>query len=156
MERDKVALARALLSTAEERGVTIILPSDVVVAASPDDGDGARVETEVPEGMMALDIGPKTRQAFAERLRKARTVFWNGPMGVFEKQPFDEGTLAVCRAVAASVAFSVVGGGDSVAAVKRTGLADEFSHVSTGGGASLEFVQGRDLPGVVALMEETS
>jgi phosphoglycerate kinase len=154
VERDKLALARDILRQAEERQVKVLLPSDVVVADSLDAGAGESVAVDaIPSGKMALDIGPRSRQNFAERIRGAAALFWNGPMGVFEKPPFDEGTLAVCRAVAAASAFSVVGGGDSVAAVKRTGLADQFSHVSTGGGASLELVEGRELPGVKALME---
>ena len=155
VEQDRLPLARELLRKAEQKKVEVLLPVDAVAAASIDDGDGA-VTTDSPAvgaGRMALDIGPKTRKSFAEEIRRARTLFWNGPMGVFEKRPFDDGTLAVCRAVAEAAAFSVVGGGDSVSAVKRTGLADRFGHVSTGGGASLELVEGKELPGVKALME---
>jgi len=153
VEEDKLPLARELLRKAEARGIDLLLPADLIVADSLDAETGSPTDgVVVPEGQMALDIGPKAREQYGELVRRAGTVFWNGPMGVFEKEPFAEGTLAVCKAVAASTAFSVVGGGDSAAAVKRTGLADRFSHISTGGGASLEFVEGRDLPGVMALL----
>ena len=100
---------------------------------------------------MALDIGPKTAERYADEIAKAKTLVWNGPMGCFEMEPFAAGTLRVCRAVADSGAVSVIGGGDSVSAVRKSGLADKMSHISTGGGASLEFLEGKDLPGVVAL-----
>jgi phosphoglycerate kinase len=106
---------------------------------------------EIPEGWMGLDIGPQTADLFAGRLAGARTIFWNGPMGVFELEPFAGGTLEVARAVAASDAVSIVGGGDSVAAVNAAGVADQITHVSTGGGAALELIEGRPLPGVQAL-----
>jgi phosphoglycerate kinase len=106
---------------------------------------------KIPDGWMGLDIGPETTDLFAGRLASAQTVFWNGPMGVFELEPFAHGTLAVARAVAASGATSVVGGGDSVAAVNVAGVADQITHVSTGGGAALELVEGKPLPGVAAL-----
>ena len=105
----------------------------------------------MPAGLLALDIGPKTRAAFGEKLRAAKTIFWNGPMGVFEKAPFAEGTMEVARAVAASGGLTVVGGGDSVSAVKKSGVAGKISHISTGGGASLEFIEGKTLPGLKAL-----
>ncbi len=131
----------------------LVLPLDVVVASEFAEGAANRpvdVE-EIPADMMGLDIGPRTVELFARELASSRTVFWNGPMGVFEKKPFDVGTRAVAQAVADSQARSVVGGGDSVAALEQAGLADRITHVSTGGGASLEFVEGRELPGVVAL-----
>ncbi|MGH9863077.1 MAG: phosphoglycerate kinase, partial [Candidatus Acidiferrales bacterium] len=109
---------------------------------------------EIPDNLMALDIGPKTIAAFTAALRRAKTVVWNGPMGVFECPPFAEGTLAVARALADSGATSIVGGGDSIAAVQQAGLADKMTHISTGGGASLEFLGGRTLPGVEALTEK--
>jgi phosphoglycerate kinase len=110
--------------------------------------------TAIPAGWKGLDIGPKAREAFAEAIRGAKTVLWNGPMGVFEIPPFREGTFAVARAIAASGATSIVGGGDSVAAVNQAGVADKMTHISTGGGASLEFLEGIDLPGVAALTDK--
>ncbi len=155
IEEDRLPLARELLRKAEQKSVDVLLPSDLIFADSIEATSSSTSEgPSIPDGTMALDIGPKTRESFSERLQISRTIFWNGPMGVFEKPPFDEGTLAVCRAIADAVAFSAVGGGDSVAAVKRTGLTDKFSHVSTGGGASLELIEGRELPGVKALSTE--
>jgi len=131
----------------------LVLPVDVVVASEFAEGATNRpvAVEEIPVDMMGLDIGPRTVELFSRELAGARTVFWNGPMGVFEKKPFDVGTRSVALAVAESQARSVVGGGDSVAALEQAGLADRITHVSTGGGASLEFVEGRELPGVVAL-----
>ncbi|MEX2212335.1 MAG: phosphoglycerate kinase [Gaiellaceae bacterium] len=136
--------------------VPLELPSDVVAAAAFEaDAETREVAADaVPEGWLALDIGPETRERFAEALSHARTVFWNGPMGVFEWERFAEGTRAVAQAIAASAAYSVVGGGDSVRAVHELGLADRMSWVSTGGGASLEFLEGKELPGVAAIPEE--
>jgi phosphoglycerate kinase len=122
-----------------------------VVAQKLEAGAEARVVREIPDGWMGLDIGPETAKAYAAEARRAKTIFWNGPMGVFEIDAFAKGTEAVARAVADSSASSVVGGGDSLAAVNRLGLASRITHCSTGGGASLEFVEGRALPGVVAL-----
>jgi phosphoglycerate kinase len=154
VEGDRMPLARDLLRKAEQAGVEVLLPVDVVVGDSVEATEGQATDGPAAgPGKVALDVGPKSRERFVDRIRKARTVFWNGPMGIFERPPFDEGTLAVCRAVAEAAAFSVVGGGDSVAAVQKTGLADRFSHVSTGGGASLEFIEGRELPGVIVLLE---
>jgi phosphoglycerate kinase len=136
----------------------IVLPVDIVVA----DRFAADSETRVvaadaiPEGWMGLDIGPRTSADYAARLGRARTIFWNGPMGVFEMAPFAAGTLAVANATADSPAVSVVGGGDSLAAVNHAGVADRISHVSTGGGAALELIEGRTLPGVAALGEGNS
>jgi phosphoglycerate kinase len=153
VEEDKLVVARSFLRKAESRGVAVHLPIDVVCAASFDDTGGTPVRVEVmPATHMALDIGPETARGFADQVARARTIFWNGPMGVFEKPRFAEGTLAIARAVADNRrAFSVVGGGDSVAAINQAGVADKVSHVSTGGGASLEFVQGITLPGIAAL-----
>ncbi len=135
--------------------IPVELPSDVVAAASFDADAESRVERSdaVPDGWLGLDIGPKTRAAFAERLAEARTIFWNGPMGVFEWPRFAGGTTAVAEAVAGSGAHSVVGGGDSVRAVQELGLAERISWVSTGGGASLELLEGKELPGVAAIPE---
>lgn len=153
VEEDHFDTARSLLAAAEERGVKVNLPTDFICAAEISADAAASVQSarEVPADLMALDIGPATADAYSEALRDARTIFWNGPMGVFEVGPFSAGTLEVAAAVAASSAFTVVGGGDSVAALNRAGLAGQVSHVSTGGGASLEFLEGRVLPGVAAL-----
>ncbi len=147
---DEAARVRALC---EERGVKLMLPTDHVVAerfaadAAAEVVDGQAI----PDGRMALDIGPATVAAYREALAEARTIVWNGPMGVFEMEAFRKGTEAIAEAVAASPAFSVVGGGDSVAAVELCGLGDRIDHVSTGGGASLELLEGKDLPGLAAL-----
>jgi phosphoglycerate kinase len=133
----------------------VLLPGDVVAAAAFEPDADSRVEPAdaVPTGWLGLDIGPDTRRRYAERIAGARTVFWNGPMGVFEWPRFAEGTKAVAEAVAACSGFTVVGGGDSVRAVEELGLADRIDWISTGGGASLEFLEGRDLPGVTAIPE---
>lgn len=152
VEGDKLATARDILERAHTRKVSIELPVDLVAATSLDAASGDVVDTDsVGANGMALDIGPKTVEAFSKKLLGARTVFWNGPMGLFEKAPFANGTLGVAKAMATCGAFTVVGGGDSVAAIQQAGLGDKFSHVSTGGGASLELLEGRKLPGVEAL-----
>jgi len=145
--------ARRAMADARERGCELLLPLDVVVADRFDADAATKVVPvgEIPDGWMGLDIGPQTADLYAGKLAGATTIFWNGPMGVFELPPFAEGTLAVARAVAASEAVSVVGGGDSVAAVNAAGVADQITHVSTGGGAALELIEGRPLPGVEAL-----
>ncbi len=151
-ETDKLALARSLMAAAEESKVDLLLPIDVRVGDSIESTDPQVVGVDaIPADAMALDIGPATERLYRERLRRAMAVFWNGPMGLFENPAFAEGTLAVARAAADCPGFSVVGGGDSVAAVKQANLADRFDHVSTGGGASLEYLEGRPLPGVEAL-----
>jgi phosphoglycerate kinase len=153
LEEDKVAIAREILDICKEAGKTIALPSDFVVAKSPDDAAGAQTVPihKIPTDKMALDVGEKTLEQFGRLLRPARTIFWNGPMGVFEKHPFDRGTMALARLVAASDAVTVVGGGESVAAARQAGVAEKFTHVSTGGGASLEFLAEGKLPGIEAL-----
>jgi len=145
--------ARRALADAAERGCELVLPADVVCADRFAADAAVRTVSAdaIPGGWMGLDIGPETVAGYAERLRGARTIFWNGPMGVFELEPFARGTLAVAEAVADSDAASVVGGGDSVAAVNVAGVADRITHVSTGGGAALELVEGKTLPGVAAL-----
>ncbi len=155
VEADRFDDVHRALATARERGVAVHLPTDVVAAPAIE----ANAPTEVvpadavPEGLMGLDIGPATIAAFGEALTGAGAILWNGPMGVFELEPFAEGTRAVARACAASDAFTVVGGGDSLAAITRDGLAGAFDHLSTGGGASLEFLEGRRLPGL-AIVED--
>ncbi len=155
VEEDKLALARAFLRRAEELNVDVLLPRDLVAAAgTKSESDSVRVvhALSVPEDLAALDIGPETARGFADVIARAKTIFWNGPMGVFESEPFASGTLAVARAIAkATDALSVVGGGDSVAALQKSGLADKITHISTGGGASLEFLEGKKLPGLAAL-----
>jgi len=153
LEQDKVPLAREILDFCKEAGKTIALPSDFIVAKSPDDAAGAKTVAmnKIPDGLMALDIGPRTLEQFARLLGPVKTIFWNGPMGVFEKPPFDAGTMGVARIVAASPAVTVVGGGESVQAAHAAGVAEKFTHVSTGGGASLEFLAEGKLPGIEAL-----
>ena len=152
VQADQVDAVRANLARAAERGVAIHLPTDHVVAdAFSADAAVKVVPGEIPAGWMALDIGPDSRAAYAEVVRGAATLVWNGPMGVFEWDAFRAGTEQVARAAAASEGYTVVGGGDSVAAVTRFGLADAMDHISTGGGASLELLEGRDLPGIAAL-----
>ena len=150
VEEDKLDLARGLLARAAGK---IRLPVDHVVASAFKEDAERRTlpATECPEGWMGLDIGPETARAFAAEVKKARIVLWNGPMGVFEMKPFAQGTLAIARALADSDGTTVVGGGDSVAAITQMGLADRIDHVSTGGGASLEFLTGEPLPGVACL-----
>jgi phosphoglycerate kinase len=156
VEQDKLELARTLLDTAVKRGVNMMLPTDVVVADKfAADADHKAVAADnIPDEWMALDIGPKSQEAFAQALKNAKTVVWNGPMGVFEMDAFAKGTEAVAKAVAASGAISIVGGGDSIAAIEKTGLADKISHISTGGGASLEYLEGKVLPGIAALADK--
>ncbi|MEK7204041.1 MAG: phosphoglycerate kinase, partial [candidate division NC10 bacterium] len=155
LEADKRDLARSILDEARAKGVTFLLPMDHVIAERAEATAPTRIadSTAIPAGWMGLDIGPKAREAFATVIRGARTIVWNGPMGVFELDPFREGTFAVARAIAASGATSIVGGGDSVAAVTQAGVADKMTHISTGGGASLEFLEGIELPGVAALTD---
>jgi phosphoglycerate kinase len=148
VEEDKIDLARDLMAEADSK---LMLPLDHVVAAEFRAGAASQVVDRVPDGLMALDIGPKTIAAYSSVIVGARTIIWNGPMGVFELPPFDNGTVALAQAVAASGAISVVGGGDSEKAIKSAGVADKISHISTGGGASLEFLAGITLPGVAAL-----
>jgi len=158
VEDDKLDLARKLLEQAQSRNFRLGLPVDHVVAASPAAAEIRTVDIrETPADMMGLDIGPRTVKLFSEALHGARTIVWNGPMGMFEKPAFAAGTLGVAKAVADATsagATSIVGGGDSVAAIHQAGVAEKISHISTGGGASLEFLAGRTLPGVTALTEK--
>ncbi|MGZ4110362.1 MAG: phosphoglycerate kinase [Actinomycetota bacterium] len=155
VEADRLDDAAAALRKAVDKGVRIELPVDVVAAPEIDAAAPRRIVAadEIPEDLLGLDIGPETVDAFARVVAGAKTILWNGPMGVFELEPFSAGTRGVAEAVAASDAFSVVGGGDSLAAIKDAGLEDAFDHLSTGGGASLEFLEGRRLPGITVLEE---
>lgn len=151
-EADKVELATKLLDDAKARGLKFLLPVDHVVADKFDANAKPETVTEIPPDKLALDIGPKTVELFSAEIAKARTIVWNGPMGVFEFDHFAKGTRAIAKAVATTAgATSIVGGGDSVAAVHDAGVADKITHISTGGGASLEFLEGKKLPGVEAL-----
>src|ERR1700737_1320430 len=158
LEADKVELARQLLDEAKKRNVKFLLPIDHVVAIKPEATRGGEQSGEgqpIPPDRMALDIGPKTIELFTEEISRARTIVWNGPMGVFEVPGFSKGTFKVAHAIAENAgAISIVGGGDSVAAVHAAGVADRMTHISTGGGASLEFLEGRKLPGVDALTDK--
>jgi phosphoglycerate kinase len=155
VEDDKIELAKELLKQAQSQGVKLLLPLDHVIADRIDAAAQTQVisaDRDIPAGQMGLDIGPQTVAAFAKEIAADRTIVWNGPMGVFECAPFARGTMQIAQAVAANrSATSIVGGGDSVAAVHQAGVADKISHISTGGGASLEFLEGKKLPGVEAL-----
>ncbi len=151
VEPDRFEDARRMLARAEARGCPLLLPSDHVVADRVDAQAKAQVVTVIPDDAMGVDIGPQTAARYAAAAAAARTILWNGPMGVFEIDAFAKGTESLARAVADSAATSIVGGGDSLAAVAKVGVGDRISHLSTGGGASLEFVQGLTLPGVAAL-----
>ena len=154
LEADRVETARRVLEAARRRSVQVVLPVDAIVANAMDDPGGRAVGVrEIPAGQAGFDIGPRTVARFADVIKSAGTVVWNGPMGVFERAPFAHGTLGVARAVAAGSAFSVIGGGDTVAAVNQAGVADRIGYISTAGGAFLEFLEGRALPGVEALTE---
>jgi phosphoglycerate kinase len=158
VEDDKVELAKSLLQEAQSKQVRLLLPSDNVVAEKIDASASTQViasQAGIPESKMGLDIGPETIVAFAHEIAGAKTIVWNGPMGVFEVAPFAKGTMKIAEAIAANRgATSIVGGGDSVAAVHQSGVADKISHISTGGGASLEFLEGKKLPGVEALTDK--
>jgi phosphoglycerate kinase len=154
VEEEQLSLATELLQAAAERKVVLLLPTDHVVADKAEEGSQATtVHGEIPSEKIGLDIGPETIAAFCKEIAKARTIFWNGPLGLFEVKPFDAGTMAIASALAESRALTVVGGGDSVAAVRRSGRIGDISHVSTGGGATLEFLEGKVLPGLAALEE---
>ena len=159
VEPDKYDYAREVLKKAEEKGVKVVLPLDLVVADKFDKNANFKTVPvdQVPDGWEALDSGVETSKEYVKALEGAKTVIWNGPMGVFEFDNFAKGTLAVAKAVAKATeegAISIVGGGDSVAALKKTGLTDKISHVSTGGGATLEYLEGKEMPGVAAIAEK--
>lgn len=153
VEKDKVRYAGELIKRVRARDKKILFPVDHVIAKSIQGEDSKTTTDEIiPEGYMALDIGPKTRAVYREEINRAKTVFWNGPMGVFEVKPFDVGTMAIAQALSTlKGALTVIGGGDSAAAAQQSGFADKMSHISTGGGASLEFLQGEKLPGIEAV-----
>lgn len=154
-EMDQLDYAREMLAKAKANGKTLLLPVDNVAADKFDAAAATQVVgNDIPEGWMALDIGPQTVAAYTAAIHEAKTVVWNGPMGCFEMKPFAAGTLGICQAVADSGAISIIGGGDSVSAVNQSGLAAKMTHISTGGGASLEFLEGKVLPGVAALTDK--
>ena len=157
-ENDQLQYAKDMIAKAKELGVNFLLPVDNVAADKFDANANTQiVGDDIPEGWMGLDIGPKTVELYSKAIKDAKTVVWNGPMGCFEMEKFNKGTFGVCAAVAevkANGGVSIIGGGDSVAAVNKSGLADKMSHISTGGGASLEFLEGKALPGVVALSDK--
>lgn len=156
LEEEQVENAGKMMKDAEEKGVKFLIPVDNRVGKEYDENTEAMVvnSDEIPDGWMGLDIGPKTQELFADAIKGAGTIIWNGPMGVSEWDNFAQGTIAVAKAVADSGAVSIVGGGDSVAAVTKLGFSDKMSHISTGGGASLEFLEGKELPGIAALMDK--
>ncbi|NLJ65637.1 MAG: phosphoglycerate kinase [Christensenellaceae bacterium] len=156
LEEDKIELAKSLLEKAKEKNVKLLLPVDTLIADDfNNDANTDVVKTsEIPDDWQGLDIGPETRELFAQEIVKAKTVVWNGPMGVFEMPTFAEGTKAIAKAMAECDGTTIVGGGDSAAAVESMGFGDKISHISTGGGASLEFLEGKELPGVKALSDK--
>ena len=160
LDEEKIDYCKDMMKKAEEKGVKLLLPVDTTIAASFPDPIDAPIETavvdsdKIPADKMGLDIGPKTMELYAEAAKNAKTVVWNGPMGVFENPTLAKGTIAVARALAESDAITIVGGGDSAAACETLGFADKITHISTGGGASLEFLEGLELPGIAALQDK--
>ena len=156
LEEDKIELAREMMAKAEEKGVKFLIPVDNIVGKEyAKDTEYMTVNSDdIPDGWMGLDIGPETTKLFADAVKNAGTVIWNGPMGVSEWEHFANGTIGVATAIAESGAISIIGGGDSAAAIQKLGFADKMSHISTGGGASLEFLEGKELPGVAALNDK--
>ncbi|OGF45412.1 MAG: phosphoglycerate kinase [Candidatus Firestonebacteria bacterium RIFOXYA2_FULL_40_8] len=151
LEADKVEIAKEILNKAKSRGVNIYLPMDHIVASRKDNAQDIECVNEIPENMIAFDIGPKSITEFQKVVKESKTIFWNGPLGLFEVNAFAAGTIAIAKAIANSGNVSVVGGGDSVSAIKKAGVTDKMTHISTGGGASLEFIEGKELPGIAAL-----
>ena len=160
VDPEKIDYCRDMLKQAKEKGVKIVLPVDSVVTKTFPDPVDAIVETanvaagEIPDDMMGLDIGTESAKIFAEAVKSAKTVVWNGPMGVSENPCFANGTVSVARALAETDAITIIGGGDSAAAVNNLGFGDKMSHISTGGGASLEFLEGKELPGIAAMSDK--
>ena len=155
-EHDKIDLAKEMMDKAKEKGVNFLIPTDNVVGLEYKEDTEYKVvdSDDIPDGWMGLDIGPRTTETFANAVKNAGTVIWNGPMGVSEWEHFANGTIGVAKAIAESDAISIIGGGDSAAAIQKLGFADKMSHISTGGGASLEFLEGKELPGVAALNDK--
>ena len=155
LEADRIDYAKDMIAKAEAKGVKFLLPVDNICAKEfSADAEPVLVEGDIADDLMGMDIGPKTREIFAEAVKGAGTIVWNGPMGVFEFEAFAEGTKAMARALAESGAVTIVGGGDSASAVEKLGFADKITHISTGGGASLEFLEGKELPGVACLLDK--
>ncbi len=156
LDEERIGLAKEMMETAKAKGVKFLLPIDTVIANDFDNPTEIKIVEagKIPEGWQGLDIGPKTIELFSDAVKSAKTVVWNGPMGVFEKPEFAKGTLAIATAMAESDATTIIGGGDSAAAVTQMGLAPKMSHISTGGGASLEFLEGKELPGVACLLDK--
>jgi phosphoglycerate kinase len=153
VEEDKLEVAKEILNNAEKKNIPLLLPVDHVVADKKDAPTDIKVVTDIPDNYIALDIGPKTIEEFGKVIKKAKTIFWNGPLGLFEVDAFAKGTTSLAKVIAESKAVSVVGGGDSVSAIKKAGVSDKITHISTGGGASLEFIEGKELPGISALTD---
>ncbi|MBR7128335.1 MAG: phosphoglycerate kinase, partial [Lentisphaeria bacterium] len=154
-EDELLETAKEILAKAEAKGVKFLLPVDNKIADAFDNDANTKIaKGDIEDGYMGLDIGPETIALYSAEIAKAKTIVWNGPMGCFEMPNFAEGTMKICQAVADRDSVSIIGGGDSVSAVKKSGLADKMSHISTGGGASLEFLEGKALPGVVALADK--
>ena len=155
LEADRVDYAREMMAKAEAKGVKLLLPIDNVCAAEfAKDAEPTVTGEDIPDGLMGMDIGPETIKLYCDAVKGAGTVVWNGPMGVFEFPSFANGTWAMAKAVAESGAVTIVGGGDSASAVEKSGYADKITHISTGGGASLEFLEGLELPGVACLLDK--
>ena len=154
IEEDRLDIAKTVIEETKEKGVRLILPDDFIAAAGIEDTEGRCVIAEkFPQELAAFDIGENSIAKIVDCLKDAKTIFWNGPMGVFENSAFAKGTFEVAKAVAESGSKSIIGGGDSVAAINKAGLADKITHISTGGGASLKFIEGKELPAVKALCE---
>ena len=155
LEEDKLDYAKDMMAKAQAKGVKFLLPCDNLCAEEfSKDAQPVAMGEDIPDNLMGMDIGPKTIEAFSAAVKGAGTVVWNGPMGVFEFPAFAEGTKAMAKALAESGAITIVGGGDSAAAVEQLGFADKMTHISTGGGASLEFLEGKELPGVACLLDK--
>ena len=155
LETDKIDYAKEMIKKAEDKGVKLLLPIDNLCAAEfSADAEAVLCEGDIPDNLQGLDVGPKTSKIFADAVKDAGTVVWNGPLGVFEFEKFAEGTRAMAKAIAESGAISIIGGGDSAAAIEKLGFADKVTHISTGGGASLEFLEGKELPGVACLLDK--